>query len=490
MVTLQYYDEIEKAVKIPSAITDFFASSDAASNEENLFYSFMLEVGLPVEKWIFYVVTHEEEAFKRYFDCKPNENDRRLSPKELFYCLRPLSDENRRSILGKLSNISDGVINKLSKYVEEDNFVEFSNVINETDINTSSITTICMNVNALIDYNYAMEQFYLNIDQIVQIDNEVEALRQMEKVFNVFLSNIERFIDDEKATDNFVNQVNNLFEVLSRNENVSKVASNLTIRNYHYCLWFYHHIQYIDFATRVPLDCLEELVFNPKYEKFWKDYEDDTCLEELDKEMESYLGFSVREDEGEQGVLIASGWPLPDDFFGPAYIDDDCPLDEYFPEFLQFDKQNDPITNLSKEGVKKLSDLFSKFINKLASKGYIQNNNDIKLALAHALTGRRVITTVKKVEWKKPMIVSTPLDHQNSISYLIRTLYPRTIKSLGKNNSKYSHILTVFDGLKNTAPGSNVAENVQRSPIRKIVDDFLEAVERIKIKEKKDAPKQ
>ncbi len=38
MVTLQYYDEIEKAVKAPSAITDFFNSSDDDSNEEKLFF--------------------------------------------------------------------------------------------------------------------------------------------------------------------------------------------------------------------------------------------------------------------------------------------------------------------------------------------------------------------------------------------------------------------------------------------------------------------
>ena len=234
MVTLQYYDELKEAVKVPSSITDFFASSVDDSNEEKLFYSVMLEVGLPVEKWLFYVITHEENAFKRFFDCKPNENDRRLCPKELLYCLRPLSEENRRFIFGKLSDISDGVINKLSKYVEEDNLVEFSNVINETNINTSSIASICMNVKALIDNYNAMAQLYLNIGQIIQIDDEAEMFRQMEKVFNVFLSNFESIIGDEQATDQVMNYANSLVEELLRNENFSEVAGDLTIKKYHF----------------------------------------------------------------------------------------------------------------------------------------------------------------------------------------------------------------------------------------------------------------
>ena len=340
MVTLQYYDELKEAVKVPSSITDFFASSVDDSNEEKLFYSVMLEVGLPVEKWLFYVITHEENAFKRSFDCKPNENDRRLCPKELFYCLRPLSDENRRFIFGKLSDISDGVINKLSKYVEEDNLVEFSNVINETNINTSSIASICMNVKALIDNYNAMEQLYLNVGQIIQIDDEAEMFRQMEKVFNVFLSNFESINGDEQATDQVVNYVNSLAEELSRNENFSEVASDLTMKKYHFCLWLYHLIQSDNtqadnnqsngFVTRVALDYLEKLVFNPKYEQFWKDYEDDSCLEELEKEMES-LGNSIEESESKHGTKIANKWKLPADFFEPAYIDDNCPQDDYFP---------------------------------------------------------------------------------------------------------------------------------------------------------------
>ena len=478
MITLQYYNEIEKAVKVSSVITDFFASSDDDSNEEKLFYSFMLEVGLPVEKWMFYVVTHEEDAFKRCFDCKPNENDRRLNPKELFYCLKPLSDENRQFILGKISDVSDGVINILSKHVEEDNFVAFSNLINETNINTSSIASICMNVKALIDFNYAMEQFYLNIDQIVQIDNEVEVLRQMEKVFNVFLSNYESFIDDEQATDQVVNYVNNLFEELSQNENLSEVVSNLTISKYHYCLWFYHHIQSVDFATRVPLDVLEEIVFNPKYEKLWNGYEDKTCLEELDKEMENFFVFSVEEGLDKHGVLIADRWPLPVDFFEPAYIDDDCPKDEYFPEFLkdliQFEGHNEQLDDsnakLRKEGLVKLSKKFSKFINDLASKNYIPDDDANKLALAHALTGRRVKSSVKRVNWSKPKTLDTPNGNINAICFLIKWLYPLHISDVPR---KYEHILTVFEGLEGKKTSSSTGDNVKKSPIKDSVEKFL-----------------
>lgn len=421
MVTLQYYDEIEKAVKAPSAIIDLFDSTDYDSNEEKLFYSFMLEVGLPVEEWLFYVVTHEENAFKLYFDCKPNENDRRLSPKELFYCLRHLSDENRRSILGKLSNISDGVINKLSIYVEENSFAEFSNVINEMDINTSSITAICMKVNALIDYYYAIEQFYLNIDQIVQIDNEAEALRQMEKVFNVYLSNIERFINDEQATDNIVNQVNNLFESLSRNEDFSKVASNLTISKYHSCLWLYHHINNIQpdvFATRVSLDYLEQLVFNPKYEKFWKDYEDDSCLGELDNEMEGSAA------DLEKKVGNTKRWRLQ------RYLSRQVECGKDSLKHCQGIREN--IIN-------KGDDKLTKFIQGIAKMGYIDNDPITKNSFAYALTGRGGFKTkIIKVRWHHTKA-------KKSLSESVRVLLYISSKMFLTKKETYTQLFEVLD---------------------------------------------
>ena len=113
----------------------------------------------------------------------------------------------------------------------------------------------------------------------------------------------------------------------------------------------------------------------------------------------------VEQKNAEKGItqnkdekLFADKWPLPDDFFEPAYIDDGCPQDEYFPEFLkdlvQFEGQNeqldDQYAELRKKDLETLSVKFREFINELASKNYIPNDDANKLVLAHALTGRRV----------------------------------------------------------------------------------------------------
>ena len=215
----------------------------------------------PSYRWLFYVATHEEDAFKRCFDRNNRTNHRRFSPAEPFYCLSFLSDENRRFVLGKLNDVSDGTINKLSKYLGEDSPIEFSNVINETNINTSSIAAICSNVKDLIDCFNATEQLFYDIDKTIQIENDDKVVRQMEKSFNVFLSNIQNFIDDEEATNSFVSYINSTFGDLLMNEKENVVDRNMTKTNYHFCIWIFHFIRSEDFASSVAQDCLYEIVF-------------------------------------------------------------------------------------------------------------------------------------------------------------------------------------------------------------------------------------
>ena len=217
MKSLKDYDELEKAVRESRGISDFLSLSVDDSVEEKLFYSVLLEVVFPSYRWLFYVATHEEDAFKRCFDRNNRTNHRRFSPAELFYCLSSLSDENRRFVLGKLNDVPDGTINKLSKYLGEDSPIEFSNVINETNINTSSIAAICSNVKDLIDCFNATEQLFYDIDKTIQIEDDDKVVRQMEKSFNVFLSNIQNFIDDEEATNSFVSYINSTFGDLLMN---------------------------------------------------------------------------------------------------------------------------------------------------------------------------------------------------------------------------------------------------------------------------------
>ncbi len=198
---------------------------------------------------------------------------------------------------------------------------------------------------------------------------------------------------------------------------------------------------------------------------------------EVEEQKNAEKGTTQNKDE----KLYADKWPLPDDFFEPAYIDDDCAQDEdeYFAEFLkdliQFEGHNeqsdDPNAKLRKEELKTLSKNFSEFINALASKNYILDDDANKLALAHALTGRRVKSSVKKVKWSKPIILAAQNGHINSICFLITWLYPPHISNLTK---KYEHVLTVFDGLEGTKPTAGAGVNVKKDKtIKRIVKSFL-----------------
>lgn len=195
---------------------------------------------------------------------------------------------------------------------------------------------------------------------------------------------------------------------------------------------------------------------------------------EIEEQKNAEIGTTQNKDE----KLYADKWPLPDDFFEPAYIDDACQQNEYFPGFLnhliQFEGHNEQLDDsnakLRKEGLVKLSKKFSKFINKLALNNFIPNDDANKLALAHALTGRRVKSSVKRVKWSKPKTLAAPNGHINSICFLIRWLYPKSISNL---TSKYKHVSNVFDGLEETKLAPNAGVNVKKSPIKDSVEKFL-----------------
>lgn len=195
---------------------------------------------------------------------------------------------------------------------------------------------------------------------------------------------------------------------------------------------------------------------------------------EVEEQKNAEKGTTQNKDE----KLYADKWPLPDDFFEPAYIDDDCPQEDYFPDFLkdliQFEGQNKQLdgqnVELKKKDLETLSRKFSEFIDDLASKNYIINDVDNKLALARALTGRRVKSSVKRVNWSKPKALDTPNGNINAICFLIKWLYPLHISNVPR---KYEHILTVFEGLEGKKPSSGTGDNIKKSPIKDSVEKFL-----------------
>lgn len=495
MKTLQYYDELEKAVKVPSSISLYFdEKDDDLPNEVNMYRSVLVEVVIPFIRWNIFVVTHEEIAFKRIIsNCEDEKNDnRRISPMELFGCLRSLSDENRRLLLGQLKDVPDRVINKLSKSAEEDNFDEFSNVIDETEVNTSQITTICMEILSLIDFQSTLEQFYNDLIQAFQIDKEEESFRQIEKVFNLFFSNLQAITNDNSFVNLCVEKTNNTIEELTTNEEPSDYFRNNTISTYHSCIKYYIECDQEEIANRMEMQILEDIVFNPKYKEFWKDYVDVEDAEEIENAQSSPQKEEPLSLENDRSICEYSTWRLPNEFFDKSYIDD-CDINEYIPFFLEDQIKiaavvNDKLTELKK----RLNVVFQDFIETLAGKGCIDNDYLTKASFAHALTGRKVDVEIKKVKWKYSQSAKDK-GWLNNICFIASKLYPRYIYDKNHNQlKKFDHIKKVFDldygsltpelyqKINPEKIGSSYGDNADDF-VKNAVEKFLNSVEFIKI---------
>lgn len=172
---------------------------------------------------------------------------------------------------------------------------------------------------------------------------------------------------------------------------------------------------------------------------------------------------------GDKHYIIkrAETWPLPSDFFETDYIDTTCNEGDYIPGFLSgivdFSLIGTDITgNAMKKGAI-LSSYFTELINALASKGCFNNDNETKLAFAHALTGRRIKQGVK---WKE----STYWKWTNVMCYLTWRLY----------GGKYNYISKVFPELSGKQLGKSYADNLNdkndKKRIKEVIDVFLNKV--------------
>lgn len=186
------------------------------------------------------------------------------------------------------------------------------------------------------------------------------------------------------------------------------------------------------------------------------------------------------------GSKCADEWPLPLDFFEPEYQDHSCPEDEYIQGFLSHkdlkvdftlaplkSKEENNLGQQIWEDYRYLSVNFSALIGKIAEQGYIKDTSEDKLALAHALTGRRV-KKAKRVLWKKPDLTKSTDDAFNGICFLTQKLH----------GGKYGSIVRVFDGIsrdgENRTPCGSYAKNANPK-FKVIVESFVNSVKALKV---------
>lgn len=162
-----------------------------------------------------------------------------------------------------------------------------------------------------------------------------------------------------------------------------------------------------------------------------------------------------------------SQWSLPKDYFDYSNKDTASPEGSFIPGFLEdridFNKINTLVDD-EKTANNILSAAFSEMINGIAAQGFIDNTEDAKLNLAYALTGYKVETPIKKIEWKNP---KCKCYHINAICYLTQTLH----------GGKYDFIPKVFLNLIGADTGASRANNVGKNEIKSIIKKFINTIE-------------
>jgi hypothetical protein len=469
---------------------------------------------------------------------------KRLECKELFRCLRLLENECLWNVLERIKGLSIADLGKLKNAILNNDIDVVWSIIYEKEVNIDPITPVCRLLYLKIrmdDLNKWLEESRQEIDSLPSEESDEscdiiidfflqytsryhdiskDLLIHKEKTpfSDISFENSQRiFLDDDfdvtgdppSARDIIIHNLKKAYpSFIEDGFSLNEYADN----EYMGVLGMYCKLKSVlPSLSTVAKVVMEGILKEEEFSPIWSRFEefDDNTFDVLEKEHDDFLlkhGIPIDEDgskeeeapstpqiEEQQPFFIkgttenkdekqfANMWPLPNDFFGPAYIDDDCPQNEYFPMFLkdliQFEEQNgqsdEQYAELRKEGLVKLSHKFSKFIDDLASKNFIINDDDNKLALARALTGKRVESSVKKVKWGKPKTIGTKNAHINSLCFLIRWLYPKNISNLA---SKYEHVLTVFDGLGETKPAANAGVNVKKSPIKIVVKSFLDGL--------------
>ena len=445
---------------------------------------FLTKLQIPYVSVMWYLCTHDSAVFDAFLDfieiIGVIEGIPRLTTNEVFVILSTLSSRNASILLSKI-DCTDGVYSELIDSLKDGDNTRFVAALKDCNSTPINPALKILQKAILIKEELKKMEFYLGVPQ----KNREEFLSKIDHLLDIFERELFEFGSASEESNDFVQGFAIGVKAAKQHRSTENNNNEYVAMVYDFMVGLFCGLKREDTLNDDAIAVMEYILKQPPFENeyyrcqmYWEKGNLNDRIGEFLARHSQLLKVGITKNKDEK--LIANDWPLPDDFFEPAYIDDDCPQNEYFPEFLENlpryggkDVQN---SKYSEAELRELSRLFSEFINKLASKGYIQDDKDTKLALAHALTGRRVISTVKRVEWRKPTTSATPLDHQNSISYLIRTLYPKNINSLGENGSKYAHILTVFDGLKDTSPGSNAADNIRKSKIKEVVEDFLDAV--------------
>lgn len=524
MIGHNYYDELKKASIVPDETLKIFSFGKSHS-------SYFPDIILPSLKVLFYAITHEVQAFVSLMETiqkkkLPSYYNRRLKPEELFKCLCLLDEDCLLALFDQLE-IGDAVLDDILLCVKENEKDQFKEIIRQSELNTKSIIPICRLMTVYLNYKELFDDISSFIKQS-EIVNEEERTKIMKNAFLDFNQRfssitIEAFFNQDKTQEipRFYNHINSdqqnqdsfesafikaLFKGLTKdlpeekraNLSVEEFTSNL----YKVFLLIFLSLESNSKLNELSLTVLGEILLSKKYKSIWDKYDFDSdsnlelvLLQELGEYFQS-IGF-VKSQKKSEEVSGDSGkttqWHLPVEFFDKSYVVE-CDQDEYIPCFLGDKIKFAALTDTESKMIKvDLNLAFEEFINTLAKKGCIDDDDITKASFAHALTGRKVDVKTITVKWKRSQS-SKDFGWLNNIFYIGRELYPKYIFDNKQNQiRKYDQIVKVFDLEFESIPsekqlnykaaiktGSSYADSADEF-IKNAVDVFLKYVEIIKM---------
>lgn len=447
MLGLAYRRELKKRAELPKEIADVLESDGSGAY-------FPFEISLPTIRVFLYALTHEPIFIKEqieYLDYLVSKNEllpyysTRLEIKELFLCLKLLDPECLWIVLERLKSHHTKAIDELKDTVLHNDFDRFVAALDKYEINTEPITPISKLIFIQIRIDRLLDGFHKAYEDISVIDDEeitdelreymlrvlyelgsiMEDLRTTQLSDNVgrnYLETVERlFLDDRRLTvsdlddtlseetiaKNHVKSIKNEYPEFVEND--YSYGELLSYRYRQALLRYCFFVQDTPNLSTYAKVEIEKLLRAKYYESIWSEFDafDNNAIEILVKGIEDFetkhglLG----EDEATNEPMVVAKEEHSQESGGESVPAGRWRLQKYLSRKVELDKKSklpycigirEKYANAGNAGDAALT----KFIQGIADRGYIDDDNITKNSFAYALTGRGGFRTeIIRVRW-------------------------------------------------------------------------------------------
>lgn len=431
MLDFDHYTKLKKASIVPEHIRKMF-------EDDGELGKVLIEMCVPAVRVAIYAATHEPLLFSELAEKMQNAKKlapyfhRTMPPGKMYRSLSLLGDECLECILSELGS-SYSVFMGLHDSVNHD-FDAFKKVLQGWDGNFSQITPICRLLYLelyLNDYFEWIIKEANRIDEITDIAQQYQEGAAFVKNSSGVITTMLKDVFNDKSDDELNNRLEKTFddylddtlklaaealkhdEVLSINykeeflKGVLAVDPNVEIADieqipesifYKVLLIAYHFLATETSISQPAKGVIREILFAPEYETIWKQYEDSNSIDYLIEEFEPIVGTPQIEDSDAVEVKDKLNRSDENDSVYTPKIKGRWRLQAYLSRPVE--PKEDHCEGIKDDIIQCGDAALTKFIQKIADLGYIDDDPTTKNSFAYVLTGRGGFKTgIIDVKW-------------------------------------------------------------------------------------------